>query len=238
MYPREFRALEHAANGGSIDDLFKPGEPDYSKMEIPEDDEEYQKQFMQNYYIEKKGFSRQKAARMVESDLESTEGIFEQSKAALKEMAVDQEKTIAKQIDDQKQLEKQNRQQDTQMIGVVESVVNNGKLNTFTIPTKEREEFFRYSLNHIQRNPSGGGYMFALPLNPQALEQQLQDLYFAFKKGDLTKIIQRSADTESTRRLKRNALKNQDKSNQGAGGDDDRRRKKGSLPGMEDFTVD
>ena len=86
MYPKEFRALEHAANGGSIDDLYTPGEPDYSKVVIPEDDVEYQKTFLHKYYV-KKGLSEIKAKRMVEADQDDESGLLASATDALKELS-------------------------------------------------------------------------------------------------------------------------------------------------------
>lgn len=228
MFPKEFRALEYAADGGSIDDLYTPGEPDYSKMEIPEEDEEFQKNFMQGFY-EKKGFSRQRAKRMVEADQDSEEGLFESTKSALKELAVVQEKAQQQKIATQKQEADRNKREDLQMIGAVEQVVQTGKLNRFTVPTKEREDFYRFSLSHIQRNPQGG-YMFVMPLEQQRLEQQLQDMYFTYKRGDLKSIIQREAKNESARRLRRNIGKQKKDSSQ-----EDQDRERRGLPTMEDY---
>ena len=35
-YPRAYKVLQHEANGGSVEDLFKPGFKDYSKIELEE----------------------------------------------------------------------------------------------------------------------------------------------------------------------------------------------------------
>lgn len=231
LHPKEMRALEHAHNGGAMEDLFTPGEPDYSKMEIPEEDEDYQKQFMQNFY-EKKGFTRQRAARMVEGDAESEEGIHKIATDALKELATDQVKKRETVMNNQKQIAAQNRREDLQMIGVVEKVVEAGKLGNFTLPTKERQSYFNYALNHMQRNPEGG-YMFVLPVIPEKMEQQLQEMYFSFKEGNLKGIIQREAETQNSRKLRRNAQKSK-----GKGSDETDTKTKKGLPTMDDHTVE
>lgn len=233
VYPREFRALEHAANGGKMEDLYNPAEPDYSKMVIPKDDEEFQKNFMRNYY-QKKGLSVAKANRMVEGDEDSDEGLLEATKEALKEMSAGQEKSRSKVAKDQEVSNKKNRQQDAQMIGAVEQVIQTGKLNKFTVPVKEREEFHQFALSHMQRNPNGG-YMFVQPVNGRQLEQQLQEMYFTYKRGDLSSIIQREVRTEGAKKLKRVSSKSTTK--KGAGGDGGRGKKRGSLPTMEEYNA-
>lgn len=234
IYPREFRALEHAANGGQMEDLYNPSEPDFSKISIEKDDTARQKTFLQGYY-ERKGLSAAKSTKMVESDEDSDEGLHTATTDALKELTTAQEKDRVKIADSQKKVNDQNRQEDMQMIGDVEKVVQTGKLVKFTVPVKEREKFHQFALQHIQRNPNGG-YMFVQPVNPRGLEQQLQELYFTYKGGDLSSIIQREVKTEGVRKLKRSAEKSSSKK-AGASDGDSRQDRKGALPTMDDYTV-
>ena len=232
IYPREFRALEHASNGGKMEDLYNPAEPDYSKMQVAKEDEDFQKGFMSNYY-QKKGFSQAKAKRMVDADEDSDEGLFKATEDALKELSTAQEVDRTKTAKEQERSNKASRQEDMQMIGTVEKVVQTGKLNNFTVPVKEKEQFYQFALSHMQRNPNGG-YMFVQPVEPSGLEQQLQEMYFTYKKGDLSKIVQREARTENAKRLKRNVGKGS-KKKIGAGSDDTRQKRKGALPTMDEY---
>lgn len=232
IYPREFRALEHASNGGSMEDLYNPAEPDYSKIEFKEDDEDAQRGFMNSYY-QKKGFSQAKAKRMTEADEDSDEGLHSAAKEALKELSSDQEKARNKAIEDQKAADKASKQQDMRMIGSVEEVVQAGKLNKFTVPVKEREQFHQHVLTKIQRNPNGG-YMFVQQVEPNKLEAQLQEMYFAFKKGDLSTIIQREVKTEGARKLKRTAEKSSTKKIGSSSGSKKSYSK--NLPTMDEHT--
>ncbi len=228
VYPREFKALEHAANGGKIEDLYNPSEPDYSQMKIEEKDEEAQKAFLMSYY-QKKGFSPSRSKRLIETDEDSDEGLFKTSEEALKEMTANQEKDRNKQIEQQEKTSKQNKKEDLQMIGSVEQIIETGKLNKFTIPVKEREEFYQFALSQMQRNPNGG-YMFVTPVENRKLEQQLQELFFAYKRGDLSSIIQREVKTEGARKLKRNVGKQKK-----VAGTIDEKKSKRSLPIMDDY---
>ncbi len=233
IYPREFRALEHAANGGQMEDLYNPAEPDYSKMEMPEKDEEFQRSFMKSYY-EKKGFNATKAKRMVETDEDSDEGLYKAAKEALKELATGQEKERNQKMKQQQQINEQNRRADMQMIGTVENIVQGGKLNKFTVPVKEREQFHQFALQHMQRNPAGG-YMFVTPVDPRNLETQLQEMYFAYKGGDLSKIVQREVKTEGARKLRRRAQQSNKRKTGADDTDTKRQQRRGSLPTMDDY---
>jgi hypothetical protein len=230
IYPREFRALEHAANGGKLEDLYSPAEPDYSKISIGEDDEEAQKSFMNSYY-QRKGFSPSKAKRMVEADEDSEEGLYSATKDALKELSTDQERERNRIIEDQRKADMAAKKQDMQMIGSVERVVQSGKLNKFTVPVKEREGFYEYALSNMQRNPNGG-YMFVQPVQPNDLERQLQEMYFAYKGGDLSKIIQREVKTEGAKRLKRASSKESSKKIGSGSGSSSKKRS--GLPTFKD----
>jgi hypothetical protein len=233
IYPREFRALEHASNGGKMEDLYNPAEPDYSKIEIGDDDVDAQKTFMNSYY-QKKGFSATKAKRMTDADEDSDEGLGTATKDALKELSTDQEKSRNKVIAEQKKSDQASKRQDMQMIGSVEKVVQSGKLDKFTIPVKEREKFYQHALSNMQRNPNGG-YMFVQTVEPQDLEKQLQEMYFAFKGGDLSKIIQRGVTTEGARKLKRaGSGKAANKIGSGKGAGKGKNRK--GLPTFDDHT--
>jgi hypothetical protein len=214
-----------------MEDLYNPAEPDYSKMEISEKDEDFQKSFMSGYY-QKKGFSAAKAKRLVEADEDSDEGLFEASKEALKELSAGQEKTRSAEIARQKKQNETSRREDAQVIGEVEKIVQKGKLNNFTVPTKEREAFYKHALSHMQRNPNGG-YMFVQPVEGRQLEQQLQEMYFAYKKGDLSTIIQREVKSEGAKRLKRNVGKQK---KIGGRADTTPKKRGGKLPLMDEHT--
>jgi len=232
VYPREFRALEHASNGGKMEDLYNPAEPDYSKMEIGKDDEEAQRNFMKSYYM-KKGLNATKAGKMVETDEDSDEGLYQATKEALKELSTGQEKNRLEIIKQQDRQNKQGKKEDMQMIGAVESIIQKGKLNKFTVPVKEREKFHQFSLQHIQRNPQGG-YMLVQQLDPRSLEQQLQEMYFTYKKGDLSSIIQREVKTEGAKRLKRTASKADKK--KAAASSEDRSTRRNALPTFDEYS--
>ena len=232
-YPREFKALEHAANGGKLEDLFNPAEPDYSKIEIPQDDEEFQRSFLKSYY-ERKGFSSAKAVKMVELDEDSDEGLYKAATEALQELAEKQEQERSKILEEQRKAAEMQKKQDMQMVQTVESIISSGKLNKFTVPVKEREDFYKYALTHIQRNPQGG-YMIVQPVDPKELEMQLQEMYFAYKKGDLGAIIQREVKSESARRLKRAASKATKKKGSDTG--ESRHKDRKGLPTLDDYTV-
>jgi len=206
-FPDGFKALMHISNGGKLTDLMKEGEIDYSSITIKEDDVESQKEFLKNYYIDK-GFSKAKAIRNVEDDEDSEEGLLENFKAALKEKQVEQQQKTEAILQKQAEIKAAQDAQDKQFGQTVSSIINTGKVGNFNIPKADAETFYNYVLSNIQRN--GNGYAVTIPLTNENFQQQLQQLFFGFKKGDLSKYIATKASTQNAKRLKRSLKKEKD----------------------------
>lgn len=205
-HPKVYRAFEHAMAGGNLEDLFSPGEKDYSKVEIKEDDEDHAKIVLKEYY-QKKGVADTRIKRMIEADEESEEGLVKSAQAALAEMKTAQEKEAAQKFEEQKIRGQRQAAQDQRFLEDVDKIVSSLQISTFRIPSKrEADEFSDFVRNSIQRDGKGG-YLFVTPVEPGSIEKQLQTEYFRFKKGDLEKLITTKATTklaEGTRlRLKK-----------------------------------
>lgn len=200
--PKVYKAFEHAMAGGSIEDLFTPGEKDYSKVVIKEDDEEHAKQVLREYYQKRNITNEGRIQRMITADEESEEGLIKQAQGALQEMKLSQETDQKEKLEQQKIRAQRQAALDDKMIGEVETTINSLQLASFKIPTrKEAEEFSSFVRKSLQRDGSGG-YLFITPIEPGNLEKQLQTEYFRFKKGDLDKLITTKAITKNTEALK------------------------------------
>lgn len=205
-HPKVYRAFEHAMAGGNLEDLFNPGEKDYSKVAIKEDDEDHAKIVLKEYY-QKKGVADTRIKRMIEADEESEEGLVKSAQAALAEMQTAQEKEAAQKFEEQKIRGQRQAAQDQRFLEDVDKIVSSLQISTFRIPSKrEADEFSDFVRSSIQRDGKGG-YLFVTPVEPASIEKQLQTEYFRFKKGDLEKLITTKATTklaEGTRlRLKK-----------------------------------
>lgn len=200
--PKVYKAFEHAMAGGSIEDLFTPGEKDYSKVAIKEDDEDHAKLVLREYY-QKRGITNEgRLQRMIAADEESEEGLVKQAQGALQEMKVSQETEQKEKFEQQKIRKQRQDALDDKMVGDINTTINSLQLANFKIPTrKEAEEFSSFVRERLQRDGSGG-YLFITPIEPGNLEKQLQTEYFRFKKGDLEKLITTKAITKNTENLK------------------------------------
>jgi hypothetical protein len=199
-YPKEYRVLEHAVNGGSVDDLFKPGYLDYSKIELKEDDPDQHKKILKDYYLDT-GISEKKADLLVEADEDSEGGTFAAAQEALKDRKKQQDDREAEVIKKQKAEADRVEAQNTKMRETVSEITTSGKVGNFQIPKADQEKFYEYALSNIRR-AGDGTYSFVVPLGPESVGDVLQQAYFSYKKGDLSKLVDIKATTKAAQRLK------------------------------------
>jgi len=204
QFPEGFKVLQHVSNGGQLKDLLDENIVDYSNITIEEADVDSQKTFMKSYYIEK-GFSDAKALRNVEDDEDSDEGLYKNFQTALKEKQEAQETTNKATFERQEKIKLAQDAQDKKFGETVSSIISSGKVGNFNIPKKDAESFYNHVFQHIERKD--GGYALTIPLTNDNFTEQLQQMFFGFKKGDLGKFVTAKAKTENAARLKRQLKK-------------------------------
>ena len=241
-YPKAYKALELEAAGGDISQLITPNYVDYTKITLDPDNESQHRKLLMDYYMEVKNLPEAKAKRMVEADEddEAENSLFIAAEEALKERADTQKEKEDKLLADQKKQADLQRQRDTQLVEYVKAVTDKGEIGKFKLPAQERDKFYEFFTNTIQRHPEGG-YMFAVPLSNDNFGQMMEQAYFAFKGGKLDALVQRRATTESTKRLKRNLKRNDKKtspSSSSTQAQDDKRKDGKKLPTMDHFAAE
>ncbi|UCD07853.1 MAG: hypothetical protein JSW41_02715 [Candidatus Aenigmatarchaeota archaeon] len=236
-FPRAYRVLQHEANGGNVEDLFKANYVDYSKIELKEDDADQHKRILQEHYMEK-GMSESRAKRNIEMDEDSEGGTYQAAKEVLAEKVKKQKDDEDKVLKDQEAAAKQQQEYDNQMRKIVEDVATSGKVGNFQIPKADQKEFYNYALSNISRNPQGG-YSFVIPLNSETLDGVLQQAFFAYKGGDLSKLVETKATTKNAQKLRLNVKSTKkDTKTSEATEDPLKDEKKKKLSGFEDYTVE
>lgn len=198
-YPAVYQALSYAHAGGDIRELYQ-AEKDYSKIQIADEDEEHAKALLTDYYL-KKGFTDARAKRMVAADAESEEGLVGTAKAALAELVQEQQEEQQNKILEQQEQAKRQREQDVKFVSSIDSILKQGRIGTWQIPSKqEAQAFMQYVKSKVQRDGEGG-YLLVQRLEPQEIEQHLQAEFLRFKKGDLSAMIEVKARTKNTEKL-------------------------------------
>ena len=233
-YPRAFKVLEHEVNGGSVEDLFKPGFKDYSKIELEEANTEQHKMILKEYYLDK-GIPEKKADLLIEADEDAEGGTFVAATGALKERVGIQETQEKKILKDQREAADVQKEQDDSMRGIVGDIATSGKIGNFQIGKADQEKFAAYALQSIRRDGKGG-YSFVVPLDSKSINTVMEQAFFSFKGGDLSKLIEVKAKTQATQRLKL-GLKTVDKK-AGTGEGAPRPKDSKALVGFEEYTVE
>jgi hypothetical protein len=221
QYPREFRILRHAAQGGKVEDLYVPDEPDYSQYEIPEDDIETQREIMKKYYTNFKRLPKDTVEKLIEIDEDKEGGLLTAAKSAIKEWGEFQEQNRSKAEQEQARLLEEKRKRDMAMVKSVNDTIEKKTLKSFRLPDKEIDGFKKFAASSIQS--TSDGYILTLPLAEGELEDRLQALYFAYKKGDLSSIIKTKTQEETARRLKKKAEKTKSQKAKGTSPEEERK---------------
>ena len=68
------------------------------------------------------------------------------------------------------------------------------------VPEAKKAEFSQFVRQHITMQD--GQFFVAQPIDPKGVGQLLDQLYFSYTKGNLGDLIQRSATTQNTVRLR------------------------------------
>lgn len=202
-YPQAFKALKYAYNGGDISELFTQTlARDYSKVELKDGDDALAKEILKEYYKSKGVKNDIKISKMIAADEDSEAGIVGEAKTALEELKAEQAEANNKVLEEQERKAAEGRKRDQVLIAAVDEVLDSRQLSSFKIPDRaEATQFKQYVFNNIRRT-GDGKYELATPVDQSNLEKVLQYQYFQFKKGDLSKIIQQKAQTETVKRLK------------------------------------
>jgi len=231
-YPEAYQVLEHVSNGGKFVDLVNPEATDYASIVLTEDNINQQKAVLKDYYLGK-GLSEAKAIRNVEDDEDSEEGLLKNAEAALKEQQAEEDTKKKEILDSQAKTKEAQNIQDKQFGEALSSIINGGVVGNFKIPKTEAEAFYKHVLSQVQRN--GNGYALTVPLTTENFSEKLGQMFFGFKKGDLSKYVATAAATKGAKTLKRNIKK--EKGGDESSSEDKARRQGGKLPSMGAFEV-
>lgn len=230
-YPKSFNALRHEANGGKFEDLLNPESTNYADITLDKDNEEQHKTILKNYYLGM-GLSEAKAVRNVEDDVDSDEGSFVHAEAALKEQKETESTAKAKVVKDQADAKEQQGKEDKAFSENLSAIITKGELGNFKVDKKDAESFYKHVLSQVERKD--GGYVLNLPLTNENFVAQLQQAFFGFKKGDLSKYVVKATKTEKARTLQRNIKEDKSKTEESS---EAKRREQGNkLPTLGAFT--
>jgi hypothetical protein len=202
-YPEAYRALQHAYAGGDISELFKSaGSRDYTTVQLKEGEDATAKEILREYYQKHGVKTQERINKLIELAEDSENGLYEEAKGALEELAAEQSEERTKIVETQRRAAEEDRKRDQLLLTAIDDVVSTRKLGNFRISDPvEAREFQKFVRSNI-RKLGDGKYELSTTVNQSELEKQLQFQYFQFKKGDLSQMIQQKAATLNANKLK------------------------------------
>lgn len=190
-----YKALELSRNGGNPYDLFKNTE---QITEIDENNKIQQRTFIEKYLLGK-GLDSNTANIIIER-AEEDDKLLDTAKGYLELFKKDNEAKQQQILEETKQAKLEQLNKDKSFVSNIQNVIESGNIEVnskiFKIPAKEKEEFMSHIKNGLQYNGKGG-YQIAIDIDDKnTINEVLQALYFNFKKGDLTSLVNRRANTK------------------------------------------
>lgn len=192
--------LGEEATEENIKAFFKAENPEIDYKSVDLSNEDVQKSVMRTFY-KKMDYTDEEIKEAID-DLEIAGTLSKQAKTASTKLAAMQEKDRAVLLEKQREADAAKKQATQKFFGNVKQIIDNGKVNNFTIPVSEKKAVFEYDANG----------QFMKDLN-EALKDPARrvELAIAMKnKFNLSKYVQTAATTQ-----KANSLRDKLKASQG-----------------------
>jgi hypothetical protein len=213
--PRGYAYLLHRQAGGSDDDFFSEKTfslPDYEEFKSNKD-------LQERLYLSAltaKGLKPEQAKTLVDQAIKEDK-LF----ALAEEEYKNADKAHQKSLDAIKQKQEQVEQQYLHSVQAYDKSINDtvDKGMRFIIPESDRTAFMNFVREHTEYNNETQSFMLVQNVNKDELSSQLEAMYLLYKKGDLSKLIERKAKVLTGARLGAKVRKDTTGSNHGGGND-------------------
>lgn len=216
--PNAYKALLYEINGGDVTDFFKPKTANIS-IKIDKADATSQEVLIREYFT-RKGVADKSVAEAYISDLKKSEGLYDKAIAFQREMQQQDRQKEEEMIAQKEKEKKEEENRIVSFLGILGDSIKKGDVGDFQIPENDKKGFYEYVTKNTRAVNNGSEFIFQTPIKSDSLPKTLQSLYFAYKEGNLDKLVQAKAATNHTKSLVF-------KSQQGVGG-----TVKGSSPDM------
>lgn len=152
--------LGEDATEDKIKSFFTAVNPEIDYKSVDLTNEDTQKSVMKTFY-KKMSYTEEEIKEAIE-DLEIAGTLGKQAKVASTKLAAIQEKERVSLLEEQKKQESLRKENTQKFFGNVKQIIDNGKVNNFTIPVNEKKAIFDYDtqgafmkdLNEILKDPS------------------------------------------------------------------------------------
>ncbi len=207
--PRAYAYMLHRQAGGSDDDFFSEKTVSLPEYNTFKESTDVQVSVYKSSLIQK-GLDAESAQLLVDKAIKDGK-LFDQADVAYKAI----EKSHAQQLADIEAANQRAQETYTSSVNKLNQsltvAVSEGKGLNIAIPDTEKPGFLEFVREKVEYDSRTGKFLLVQPIADEELNRQLESLYLLYKKGDLKSLIQREAQTQNVRRLKKVV----DKSKQG-----------------------
>jgi hypothetical protein len=199
QYPEAKELIEYRQMGGDPNKFFKTKFPDvdYQTIEFKEEDERQHEMLIRNE-LSARGLNKEE----IEADIEDFKngGILEsKAKRALSTLKVKQQEDKENLIEQQReQHEQQKKQVGEFWSGVKETINNSTTFKSFSVPSKDKEEFFKY----ISKPVEDGKSKRDIDVENADLETRLAIDYLLYKGFNISDVVERKAKNLNAKTLR------------------------------------
>lgn len=197
--PRAYAYLVHRVNGGSDTDFFAAtGNANLPTLEQVRANPGVQESVLRNYYYSR-GLGERESSLLIKAAIDD-EQLAGSAEQILSQQMGEEAGRSSKYLAEQQATQAQTDQAIAQTAQYITSVVTKGDLNGWSIPKQEHNGFMDYLDERFDY--IGGKPYLKIELSDENLAGELQSQYLAYKKGNLTDLVKRQANTQNAQRLK------------------------------------
>jgi hypothetical protein len=213
--PRSYAYMLHRQAGGSDEDFFSQKTfslPEYTTFK---DNADVQVSVYKSSLIGK-GIDAESAQVLVDKAIKDGK-LFDYANAAYNDVKASHEKEL-KLIEEANQKEQQVYQTSVNKLNQSLTVaIQEGKGMNIMIPDTDKQNFLQFVRETVEYDSKSKKFLLVQPVEDSDLNRQLEALYLLYKKGDLKSLIQREAQTQNVKKLKRVIQKSGNGHNSGGG---------------------
>lgn len=198
--PRGYQYLLHRQAGGTDEEFFAQPTitlPEYERFKESVDlQTKVYKDALRNA-----GIPEKQVTMLVDNAVKDKE-LFTLADAAYKKQQQTEQQDI-RALNDQLARSQQQYERNVTALGkTIDEQIASTDMGVI-VPEAKRVEFTNYVRQRIKYDEQTGMFLFAQPIDPKLLPRQLEGMYMQFVNGNLKDVIQRDAQTQNTRRLRR-----------------------------------
>lgn len=199
--PRAYAYMLHRQAGGDDEVFFSNKTFSLPEYDAFKDSVDVQARLYKSSLVSK-GLDDDTAQMAVDKAIKDG-ALFTKADAEYKAAVKNQEQELAE-IENQRQEAEQNYTKNVnQFSQTLSTAISEGKGMKFIIPDTDKANFLNFVKERVEYDGSQGKFLLVQRVENETLTQQLESLYFLYKKGDLNGLIKNQAQTQTVKKLKR-----------------------------------